>query len=222
MKNAILGVVILSSAALAQSPLELGASIGQSIKNNAANLQRYTHSRSTEIVVHGEVKSTRLDLVRFVRGEMETIPLSQSLQQPEPGGIRGRIIEKKKEEIREYVDRLISLSRRYLTPGAGDISDVLQKASFSLLGQPPAQVRITIAGYVKPSDSFTMTIDLATRTPVQTLARTDLDGGPVDITVDYSRLPDGTPYPSQARISSLRRDIRVSIDSFDYELVGVP
>ena len=223
MKHVVLVVAILNFAALAQSPTEIGEAIGQSMKQNTANLRQYTYKRRTEIAVKGEVRSVRVDLVRFVGGEMEAIPLSQPPQQPAPGGIRGRIVEKKKEEMGEYMERLTSLCQRYLAPGGGDMQDLLQKASFSFSGQGgEKQVRIVVTGDVKLSDSVAMTFDLATHKPVQTQVRTDLDGDPVAISVDYSTLPDGTAYPARSVISYPKHEIRISMDSFDYMPARLP
>ena len=217
MKTIVPTIAILAAAAFAQSPNEIGIAIGQSMKQNAENLLQYTYKRRTEIAVHGEVKNSHVDLVRFENGEMQTVPLSNPPQSPPRGGIMGRIAQKKKEETRDYVERLTSLSRRYLSPAGGDMRDLLQRATFSRSGQGAgAEARIVITGVVKPSDSLTMTWNVVTRKPVKTQVRTDLDGDPVEITVDYSLLPEGIAYPIHTMIQSARKQMWIAMDTFDY------
>jgi hypothetical protein len=132
----------------AQTPGALG--VGPAMKQNAEDLKHYSYERRIEIKVKDKSRGARVDLVRYIDGKMETIPIETP---PRPdqsgrcGGLRGKIVQKKIEEktneMKEERERLEGLLRGYLSPGSDSMRAMLEKAAISRTGPgPDADVKI--------------------------------------------------------------------------------
>jgi hypothetical protein len=214
--------------AAAQPPPANVLGIGQKMKQNAEALKHYSFKRRTTIAVNGNPRGARVDLVRYVDGKMETIPLetpTRPNQSGRRGGLRGAIVEKKmakkKEEMKENVERLTNLLHSYTASGSDSMRTLLQKATISRTGPGlDADVKIVAAGLRKPSDSLTLLWSPANHRPAQVEIRAELDDKPVQLTVDYASLPSGPYYPARTTISMPKKDVLITIDTFDYETSG--
>src|SRR6516225_6121625 len=159
---------VLVPAAAAQAPREIGPGIGPRMKQNAEDLQQYSFKRRTEITIKGQSRGPRVDQVRNVDGRMETTPLETPQRGAEPaharGPLREMIVRKKAEEMKEDVEKLTSLLRRYASLGSESMRDVLEKATISRTGpEPQADVQVVAKGVLEPSDSFTFLWSVANR-----------------------------------------------------------
>ena len=221
MKHAILYCAIL--AATAQVPPDSGAAIGRKWKQNADALREYSHQRRTEIRVKGEVKGTRVELIRYVDGEKETVPLETPAQSAGPargGGLRGRMVQKKREQMRDEIGRLRQLLESYTAPQSG-MRDLLGKAAISRTGSgDDAAIQVVGQGVVTPSDSVILTWSVVHQRPEKIEVRSELDGKPVTVTVDYAQLPNGPFYAARAVISAPKNDLVLNIEEFDYARGG--
>jgi hypothetical protein len=210
--------MIASAAAVAQTPTD-GPGIAPKMKQNAEALHQYSYKRRTQITIKGQPRATRVDLVRYINGKEETVPL-ETPQRPAGqgrGGMRGRMIQKKKEEMKEDVERLTSLLHRYISPGSDSLRAVLEKAAISRTGpQPDADIQLVSKGIVDPSDSLTLTWSVANKRPEKIAIKSKLEGKPVELTVDFAALPDGPFYPAHSVVSLPKKDLIVNIDTFDY------
>lgn len=193
---------------------------GKAMVENAAELRKYSFKQRTEVSMKGEVKSVRLDQVRFdLDGKLERTPLTPVVAEaPNARGLRGKVVAKKREETAEYVERLMSLARRYLAPGRDDLEKLSGKAEiWKGPGVTGNQVRVQATDFVHNGDSFVWSLDAVAKLPVRMETRTELDGDPVTITAEYRTLPSGLNYVARATVKSPRKDLEVKVESFDYE-----
>lgn len=205
-----------------RTPVEAQAApnqqFGKAMMENAAELQRYTFKQRTEVSMDGEVRSVRLDQVRFdLDGKLERTPLTPAAATPKARGLRGKVVAKKREETSDYVERLMSLARRYLAPGQGDMEKLSGKAEiWKGQGASANQVRIQTKDFVKGGDSFVWILDPVAKLPVRMEASSELDGDPVTITAEYRTLEDGPNYIARTVVKSPRKELEVKVESFDY------
>jgi hypothetical protein len=130
-------------------------------------------------------------------------------------------IEKKKEEMKEEKERLTALLHSYLSFNSGSAHSLLEKAAISRTGPgPDADVKLVVSGMVKPGDSFTMVWSVAKHRPAQIDIRADLDGKPVRLTIDYAAVPDGPFYPAHTVITVPKKDLTITVDSFEFTQAG--
>ena len=213
---ALAWMTVCSAPVQAQAPQN--QQFGKAMMENAAELRRYTFKQRTEVRMDGEVRSVRLDQVRFdLDGNLERTPLTPGAETSKARGLRGKIVAKKREEMAGYVERLMSLARRYLAPGRGDMEKLSGKAEiWKGQGASANQVRIETADFVKSGDSFVWTLDPVAKLPVRMEARSELDGDPVTITAEYRTLASGPNYIARTTVKSPRKELEVKVESFDY------
>ena len=212
-------LLILAAVAGAQ---EAAPGFGQRMKQNAEDLKQYSYKRRMQIMVKDR-STTRVDLIRYVDGKMETVPL----ETPQRGdgqaggrGLRGRRmgkkLEKKKEEMKEEVEELTSLLQRY-SPGSDSMHSALEKATISRAGSGPnADVKVEAKGIIESNDSFSLVWSVANRRPTNIDIHASLNGKPVRVAIDYASLPDGPFYAAHTVVSAPGKDLTVNIDTFDY------
>jgi hypothetical protein len=221
----ILVTILHAAAAIAATPSVLD--IRQVMKQNEETLKQYSYKRRTEVTVKGKILGTRVDLIRYVEGRMESVPLESPVrprQSPSPRRLRGKIIEdkiaRKKKQITEERERLENLLHTYLSSDA--MRTEFEKASISRTGQgrDAAEVKMVATGIVKPADSFTLIWSVANGRPVSIDIRTELDGKPVQLTLEYATVRSGPFYAARTVISSPKSDSAIRIDTFDYNGSG--
>jgi hypothetical protein len=109
------------------------------MKQNAEALKHYSFKRRTTIAVVGKPRGARVDLVRYVDGKAETIPLETPTQpnRSGKGGLRGMIVEKKiakkKEEMKANMEHLTSLLHNYTSQVFDSTDSLLQKSRYPVL-----------------------------------------------------------------------------------------
>jgi len=196
--------------------------VGAAWKRNAEALKTYTYKRRTEITVKGKTPGARLDLIRYVDGEMQAIPLeapARSAPQPHSRGLGGKIVEKKvekkKDEMRQELERMSGLVQRF-SPGSDAMKAALALATVSRNGSGSGDIEVLAKGVVRPTDSFMLVWSAANRRPVKIEIHSDLDGKPVTILTEYASLPEGPFYAARTVMSAPKKDLRVTIDTFEY------
>jgi hypothetical protein len=188
---------------------------------NTAKLKQYTYMQKTQVYFKGELKRTKLSQVHFdtTTGEKVVVPMSSddSDQQPDQGRggrLRARIVEKKRDEMKEYVERLVGLMHQYLPPNPDRIKAAMPRAEIT----PPAggSAKIALSNYLKPGDKETFAIGSESKRLDQIAISSSLDDDPVSFTVDFARLPDDTNYPSMATIKSEAKGLEIRVTTSDY------
>jgi hypothetical protein len=227
MKYIMVLAMACAMIAAAQTPPANGLGIGKKMNQNAEALKHYSFKRRTTIAVAGNLRGARVDLVRYVDGKTETIPLEMPTQPNRSGrgGLRRMIVEKKiakkKEEMKANMERLESLLHSYTSQRFDSMGSLLQKAAISRTSPGPnADVKVVATGLRQPSDSFTLIWSVMNHRPVEVDIRAELDGKPVHLTVDYASLPNGPYYPAHTTISAPKKELLITVDTFDYEVSG--
>ncbi|HEX3878126.1 MAG TPA: hypothetical protein VHW24_14135 [Bryobacteraceae bacterium] len=215
--------ILIGAAAVAAGQIPGGLDVGSSMRQNAEALKHYSYKRRTEITVKGQSRGARVDLVRYIGGKIETVPLETpprpQIQQPR--GLRGKIVESKiehkKEEMKEERERLEDLLHSYLAPGSDAMHKLLEKAAISRIGTgTAADIKIVATGVRMPHDSFTLIWSVSNHRPVSVNLQSQLDGKSVLLTVDYAALADGVFYAARTMISMPKKETVIRIENFDY------
>lgn len=215
---ALAWMTVCSASVQAQAPPN--QQFGKAMMENAEELRKYSFKQRTEVSMDGDVRSVRLDQIRFdLDGNLERTSLTPAAaQSPSARGLRGKVVAKKREEIGNYVERLMSMSRRYLTPARGDLEKLFGRGEiWKGQGATANQVRIQTADFVKTGDSFVWTLDPVSKLPVRMEVTTELDGDPVTVTAEYRTVPSGPNYIARTIVKSPRKELVVKVESFEYK-----
>jgi hypothetical protein len=154
-------------------------------------------------------------------------PQKTSLDPPPPppsgGRLRQHVVEKKTDEYQDYANQMKALAQQYVPPD----KDMLQQAyaqgnvSVSPAAGAPNQVQIIVHNYLKPGDSMTLLFDTAQKEllGIQIASYMSDPKDAMNLTVQFSRLPDGTNHVSSLVIDGVSKQLNVAIQNGNYQHV---
>ena len=196
------------------------AELKQSVAKNQQALHGYSWTETRETIFKGEIKSTKQSQCQYgPDGKVQKTSLGESQPPPQPQrGLKGRIIEKKKDEMQDYMERVASLIQRYVPPEASQIQGSFQAGNASL--QPSAdEIAILIfRDYAKPQDTVTLAFDSAAKKVRGYDVNSYLDA-PEDVVtlkVIFDSLPDGTNYAAQSVLDATAKQIQIRTTNSNY------
>jgi hypothetical protein len=191
----------------------------QAMAANREKLMKYQWVQSTEVSVKGKVRKDQQMQCRIgPDGKVVKTPLDTSAPQETPGGLRGKIVAKKKEEMQDYVDRLKELMSHYAPPDP-EMIKMAKEAGNASLNASGGIVTLSFANYYKPGDNISFGFNRAARKLVSYDVNTYLDDPKSDIvtmTNRFSSLPDGTNYLQQTVLDSKSKQIQITTTNSDH------
>jgi len=179
------------------------ADLKQAMATNKQALAQYTWIEQDTISLKGEEKKEELYNVQLgPDGKPQKTPIdpsSVSDDERQRRGLRGRIIEKKTEEYKEYAESIKTLIQQYVPPEK-DLIDQARQQGNIMMGPAgaPGEFRLVISNYLKQGDNLTLAVDKAqlqlTSLSISTYLSDPSDA--VNVTVQFGRLPGGPSHVS--------------------------
>jgi hypothetical protein len=189
---------------------------GQSAKANAAALKMYAWTMRVEITLKGEPKPAKLFAMRFdADGKVEKTQLTADAPQQKQRGLKGRIIEKKTEEFKEWAGDLVDICKGYLAPSPALLQSFFAKV---LTAQAPGGfVQLYAEDLIAPGDKLVYEIDPKTQAINRVLFHATLDGDPIDGEVKMAAVPGGAPtYASTVTVNAPAKHLTAKIENYGY------
>ena len=206
---------------LKQMLQEKAGALKQSVAQNQAALHQYSWIEKTQISLKGEVKNTKIESCQYgPDGKVQKTPVSVPPPPEKKRGLKGKVIEKKTGEMKDYMERAVSLIGRYVPPSPDKIQAVLGAGKASLSQAGPGAMQLIFKDYVKSGDSVTFTVDSAAKVIRQLAVNTYLDEQDKDaisLTVNFQTLPDGTNYTAGKVLNVAAKQIVVNIEDSNYK-----
>ncbi len=195
------------------------AAAKQSAAANQMALRSYTWLEKTEIILTGEVKTTKVDSCRYgPDGKVQKTPVVQPPPPQKKRGLKGRIIANKTEDMKEEMEATGALILRYVPPDPGMMQVVMNAGTASIAQAGPAAVALKFPGYAKAGDALTLTFEKAVKTLRQIDVTTWLEAPdkPVTLRVTMEVLPDGTSHPGSIvlRIPDSKLEVRITRSNY--------
>lgn len=228
-KGAMLAAVVLAGS-LCSVPLrsqsnDLQARLGglqESMARNKEVLSQYTWEETVKIILKGEEKKTEhFEVRQGPDGKPVKTPLDPpTTQQPSGGRLKQHIIQKKKEEYKEYADRMKELAQRYVPPDKDALEAAYSKGNIAIIpgGSVPGEIKLVIHDYYKPGDTVTLRFDKNVK-QLQAISIASWMDNPQDamnLNVAFDRLPDGTSHVSTVTIDGVSKQLTVNTANSDY------
>jgi hypothetical protein len=119
-------------------------------------------------------------------------------EQPSGGWMKRKIVAKKKEEMKDYMQDVKAVLRMYVPPDSQRMQAAYQ--SGKLPSNPvPGAVNLIFADYAQPGDRMTLTFDTATKKSTSLNINTYMgqEKDAVTLQVQMRSLPDGTNYSAR-------------------------
>jgi hypothetical protein len=216
-------------AAVAQgapSADERVATLRASLQENQARLRQYEWIETTIISLKGEEKSRKQQRCYYgADGKVQKLPIAA---EPKPaaqqgGGRRGgrlkqRIVENKKDEMADYMERAANLIHLYVPPSPAQIQQAKDAGKLALRPIGTGRVRLEFTDYLQTGDQFAIDLDGAasqlTGIALATYLGTPED--PVTLNVRFGTLTDGTSYVAQTALDAAAKNIRVIVENSGY------
>ena len=201
------------------------AALKQSLQQGMAAMRHYQWVETTSISVKGEEKSRKQASCLYgADGKVQKTPVGQPAapaQAQSSGGGRGRgrlkqqIVEKKKDEMKDYMEKAAALIHQYVPPNPEQIQAAKDAGRIAVNPQGDGKVRLVISQYLKPGDSLTVDLDPASNRLLGLGVNSYLDtkDDVVTLVVQMNTLPDGALYAAQTTLNAKAKNIQVVIQN---------
>jgi hypothetical protein len=220
-------VVLGAHATGAQDPKaavqEKVAAIKEAMAKNQASLRQYSWTAHTEVSVKGEVKNQKDELCHYgPDGKVVKTPLSAPPPARQARGMKGKIIEKKKEEMKDYMERAGTLIAHYVPPSSEKMQESLQTGKASLSEADSGFAVLVFKDYYKPGDALTLKFDRAAKKLSKINVDSFLDDASDKVLLDvtFEALPDGTNCVGRTHLRADAKQIDVNVQNVDYKKAG--
>jgi hypothetical protein len=199
--------------------------IKQSIAENKAKLQHYQWVETTQLTLKGDAKPPRSSQCMYgPDGTVQKTPMGPPPAPPSGGRMKQRIIEKKTEEMQQYMGGVKQVLAMYVPPDPQKMAQALQSGNASLDPNPAAQsVAIVFKNYAQPGDQMTLTFNTATKKISTVNVNTYMDNPKdvVTLAVTMASLPDGTNYVQQSVLNATAKQLVVTTTNSNYQKMGM-
>jgi len=224
------GALLLSTtlAAQAPSPDERLATLKKSLAESAMRIRQYQWVETTAISLKGEEKSRSQKTVFYgADGKLQKTPIAGAAPAAAPppsrggrgGRVKEKIVENKKDEMKEYMEKAVALIQSYVPPNPAKIQAAKDAGKMAVQPVPAGGARIEFKDYVKPKDLLAIEIDPSgTRLSTITVASyMDSPDDAVTLNVVFAALEDGTSYTSKTTLDAKAKNITVVVSNSGYK-----
>jgi hypothetical protein len=200
------------------------ADIKQSMAKNKQALASYTWNEQVTISLKGEEKKQEHFQVRLGPDlKPEKTSLDPPAEPPSGGRLKKHVIAKKTEEYKEYANQMKALAQQYVPPDKDLLEQARAQGNITLgpAAGAPNEIQLIIRNYLKSGDSMTLVFDKTQKEllRVQVASYMDDPKDAMNLTVQFSRLPDGTNHVSNLVIDGVSKQLNIAIQNANYQHV---
>ncbi len=219
----IIGAIalLITVPAFPQNPelQEKLAAVKQSMAENKQKLQQYQWIETTQLTLKGDQKPpSQNSCVYGPDGQVQKTPIGPPPEQPSGGRMKERIIEKKKAEMKDYMQDVKAVLAMYVPPDPQKMQAAYQAGKVSL-NPAPGAMNLVFTDYAQPGDKMTLTFDTASKKisglNVNTYMGQEKDA--VTLQVQMGSLPDGTNYVQQTVLNAAAKQLVVTTTNANYQ-----
>jgi len=209
------------------------AALKQSMQQGMAKIRQYEWVETTIISLKGEEKARKQSRCYYgADGKVQKVSLDPPAQPAQAqgggGGRRGggkmkeKVVENKKDEMKEYMERAAALIHSYVPPNPEKIQAAKDGGRVKVTPQAGGKVSLVISQYLQPGDALTFDVDGAANRLVGLGVNTYLDkpDETVTLAVQMNALPDGAIYAAQTTLDAKAKNITVVIQNSGYRPVS--
>jgi hypothetical protein len=227
MKNKIL---LLAIALLAFSPVifaqadikETIVMIQKNLASSKENLKNYEWIETTTTFLKGSQKSVKQNQCYYaVDGKLTKVETGGGTGKEQvKGGLRGKIIANKKEEMADYIKAAITKVQTYLPPEAGKVQQIYASGkSIIQILEPGKKFQVGLPDYNEVGDLLSISIDKVNQKIMTMAVNTYIDNPSqkVIFNITYNNLPDGTQYASSTTLDAQAKNLKIVIENSGFK-----
>jgi hypothetical protein len=197
------------------------------MQESQTRLRQYEWIETTIISLKGEEKGrTQKRCYYGADGTLQKVPIGSpapAQESPAGGGRRGRVkakvVENKKEDMKDYMERAAALVQQYVPPQPADIQRAQDAGKVSANPAGPGLVRLEVSDYLKSGDRLSIDVDAAANQlrGLSVASYLDQAEDAVALAVQLGTLADGTSYTAQTTLDAAAKKIRVVIQNAGHQ-----
>jgi hypothetical protein len=198
------------------------AIVREAAAESRLKIRQYQWVETTQLTLKGEAKPPTKNLCQYAAdGEVVKTPIGPPPEPPSGGRLKQRIVEKKKEEMKDYMQDVKAVLSMYVPPDPQKMKAAYEagKVSFNPV---PGAVNLIFTDYAQPGDKMTLTFDTAakkiTSLNISTYMGEEKDA--VTLQVLMGSLPDGTNYQMQTILNATAKQLVVTTTNSEYQKLG--
>lgn len=205
------------------SPQERVTALKQSMEESQTKIRQYEWIETTIISLKGEEKGrTQKRCYYGADGKVVKLPIGSPGQAQQPaassgrrGRVKAKVVENKKDDMREYMERASALVQQYVPPQPADIQRAKDAGKVKASPAGSGLVRLEFTDYLKPGDRLSIDVDSAASQLRNLTVASYLDEAKdtVALAVQLGTLADGTSYTAQTTLDAAATNIRVVIQN---------
>jgi len=202
------------------------AALRANLQKSIAELHTYQWVQTTVVSIKGDEKSRTADTCFYgPDGTIQKTPLGGEPESAgkKPRGIRGRIAERKKEDISDSMKSAIALVKEYVPPDPAKIQAAKDAGKLSVAPAGTSGVlNIVIKDYLKQGDSMTLVVDSSKDllTEVKVASYTDKASDTVNMAIQFGVFTNMTVYPEKITLDVAKESVGVVITNSNYAIKG--
>lgn len=202
------------------SVAERVAALKASLALSQAVLKQYEWVETTVVSLKGDEKSRQLNRCYYgADGGVTKIPLTTPPPPKKRRGLFGRIAERKKEELTEYMQQAVGLVKSYVPPDPARIQAAQEagKVSVDIL-QKNKRIRLNFRDYQMPGDTLGVEIDVAQNRLLGLKVNSYLENAKDTVTLDVKlgQFADGTSYTQAITLNATKKKVKVQVENAGY------
>jgi hypothetical protein len=202
------------------------AALKQTLQESQARIRQYEWVETTIVSLKGEEKSRKQQRCYYgADGTLQKLPVGDSPPpQAQPSGgrrggrLKAQIVENKKDDMKEYMERAAALVHQYVPPNPADIQRAKDAGKVAVGKAAPGIARLELTDYIKSGDRLSIDVDAAANRLLGLTVSSYLDKpeDAVTLDVELGSLSDGTSYTAQTTLDATAKKIRVVIQNSGY------
>jgi hypothetical protein len=216
------GLAIMTSALALPQNAELQSKLAaakQAAAENKQRLHQYQWTETTQLTLKGDPKPPTEYLCQYgPDGQVHKTLIGPPPEQPSGGRLKEKIIEKKKAEMKEYMEQVKAVLAMYVPPDPQRMQQAYQAGNVAL-NPAPGAFNLIFTNYALPGDKMTLTYNTAakkiTGLNVDTYMGQEKDK--VTLQVQMGTLPDGTNYAQQTLLNATAKELTVTTTNSKYQ-----
>ena len=206
----------------AATPDQRVAALKQSLQDSQARLRKFEWVETTIISLKGDEKArTHKRCYYGADGKVQKIEMDAPTPAAAPpsgrrgGRLKAKVVENKKSDIQEYMERAAALIHQYVPPAPAQIQKVKDAGKLALKPGDQGRVRLELRDYLQAGDLLAIDVNAASNSLVTLSVATYLDKAEdtVALAVKWGALQDGTGFVAQTTLDAKAKNIQVVIQN---------
>jgi len=199
------------------------AEVKQTLVASKAALKNYEWIELTAVSFKGDEKARVENRCYFgADGKLQKVPVAAA-EADKKRGLRGKVVENKKEEIGAYVEQAKELLASYLPPDPARLQACKDAGKVSVTPlEPGKRVRLEFRDYLKPGDTLGLELDIVQNRLLKADVASYLAKPEDAVTLDANlgTLEDGTSYPEKVTFVAAAVGIQTVTQNSGYKKAG--